>query len=526
MKIHNKYLPILLFGAIAIGVLLGSVLDFPIPKANFSQKNHKAKLNRLIDFIDNEYVDDVNTDSIVDLTVTNILGKLDPHSVYVPPSDQVAVAESMQGNFVGIGVSFYMYKDSVAVIQPVANSPSAKAGIKSGDRILYANNYKLFGRKLPTDTLFSKLKGEEGSQVELTIYRKSENKKFKIKLNRDIVPLKSVDVSVLLNPTLGYIKINRFAETTYDEFKQGLQKLQKQGAKNLVIDLRENGGGYLETAVAIADELLKDKEIIVVTKNKNKKVDKTIATAGGSFETGKVALLIDENSASASEILAGAIQDNDRGLIVGRRSFGKGLVQREMNFDDGSAVRLTIARYYTPSGRCIQKNYKKGESETYFNEAEKRFAAGELYNKDSIKIADTLKFKTKKGKIVFGGGGIVPDVFVPIETEKGQHGLLYLLQSGIVGHFVFEQIDAKRNDFKNLNFNQLVAKVDNSDLYFYNFEKFLLKNDVDLKLSKNKTIVKRYLSAEFARQLFDEQKYYEIILKDDAMIKAVLGKGF
>jgi carboxyl-terminal processing protease len=526
MKTQNKYLPIILFGAVALGVLLGSILDFPIPNARFAQKNYKSKLNRLIDFIDNEYVDSVNTDSIVDLTVTNILDKLDPHSVYVPPSDQVAVAESMQGNFVGIGVSFYMYKDTVAVIQPVANSPSAKAGIKSGDRILYANNYKLFGRKLPTDTLFSKLKGEEGSKVQLTIYRKSEKKKFKVTINRDVVPLKSVDISLLLKPSLGYIKINRFAETTYDEFMAGLQKLQKQGAKNLVIDLRENGGGYLETAVAIADELLKEKEIIVVTKNKNKKIDKTIGKTGGIFETGKVAILIDENSASASEILAGAIQDNDRGLIVGRRSFGKGLVQRQMDFDDGSAVRLTIARYYTPSGRSIQKPYTKGQSDTYFSEFEKRFEAGELYNKDSIKIADTLKFKTKKGRIVFGGGGIVPDFFVPIETEKGQEGLLYLLQSGVVGHFVFEQIDANRNDFKNLNLNQLISKIDKTDLYFNNFESFLLKNDVDLNLSKNKTIVKRYLSAEFARQLFEEQKYYEIILKEDVMVKAVLDKGF
>jgi carboxyl-terminal processing protease len=526
MKTENKYQPFLIFGVLAIGVLLGSVLDFPTPKAKFAQKNYKSKLNRLIDFIDNEYVDDVNTDSIVDLTVTNILDKLDPHSVYVPPSDQAAVAESMQGNFVGIGVSFYIYKDSVVVIQPVADSPSEKAGIKAGDRILYANNYKLFGRKLSSDTLYSKLKGEEGSQVELTIYRKSENKKFKLKLIRDIVPLKSVDVSLLLNKSLGYIKINRFAETTYDEFKSGLLKIQKQGAKNLIIDLRQNGGGYLETAVAIADELLKDKDIIVVTKNKNKNEDKTIATSGGIFETGKVAILIDENSASASEIMAGAIQDNDRGIIVGRRSFGKGLVQRQMNFDDGSAVRLTIARYYTPSGRSIQKNYNKGDNDTYFHESEKRFIEGELYNKDSIKIADTLKFKTKNGKIVFGGGGIVPDIFVPIETEKGQEGIIYLLQSGIIGNFVFEQIDSKRYAFKNLNLNQLVAKVDNTDYYFENFEKFMLKNEVDLNLSKNKAIVKKYLKAEFARQLFDELKYFEIVLKDDPMIKTVLDKVF
>lgn len=522
MNKNNFYLPILLFFTLAVGVLLGGYLNFPIEKPLFSKNNSKNKLYKIIDFIDNEYVDKVNTDSIVNLTVNDILSKLDPHSVYIPPSEQTSVAESMKGNFVGIGVNFYMYKDTVAVIKPLENGPSVKAGIKAGDRILYANKYQLFGRKLPTDSLFAKLKGEEGSEIELTIFRKSENKNLKIKLKRNVVPIKSVDIAVMINPTTGYIKINRFAETTYDEFKSGLQKLQKQGAKSLILDVRENGGGYMEMAAKIADEFLKENQLIVFLKNRKGRIDKTYATEKGSFETGKVTVLIDENSASASEILAGAIQDNDRGIIVGRRSFGKGLVQREMNFDDGSAVRLTIARYYTPTGRSIQKTYKKG-NEAYFNEFNTRFNNGELYEKDSIKIADTLKFKTPKGKIVYGGGGIVPDVFVPIEGKHGEESIVYVMeQSGIVGHFAFEQLDKSRNTFKGLTFAQFLNKMDKTDLHFNNFQKYLYDNGANLNLSKSKPLVKRYIAAEFARQLFDEQKYYEIILKEDAMIKAVL----
>ena len=445
----------LLFFTLAIGVVLGGFLNFPIARPMIHKSDYKNKLNRLLDFIDSEYVDKVNTDSIVGLTVTNILAQLDPHSVYVPPSEQTDLAESMKGDFVGIGINFYMYKDTVAVVKLIENGPSAKAGIKAGDRILYAGNTKLFGRKLPSDSLFSKLKGEKGSEVALMIYRKSENRKLKIKIQREVVPIKSVDVALMVNATTGYIKINRFAETTYDEFKLGLTKLKKEGATSMIIDVRENGGGYMEMAAQIADEFLKDKQLIVFIKNREGKIDKTFATAKGSFENGKVAILIDENSASASEILAGAIQDNDRGIIVGRRSFGKGLVQREMNFDDGSAVRLTIARYYTPTGRSIQKPYVKGKEQDYFNEFDTRFQNGELYKKDSIKIADTLKFKTPKGKIVYGGGGIVPDVFVSFEGIKGEESVVYIMeQSGIVGHFVFEQLDQYRKEFKGLTFEK------------------------------------------------------------------------
>jgi carboxyl-terminal processing protease len=521
MKYDTKYLPILIGGIFALGIFVGSLSNVSQTHGFLVKNNTKEKLDKLIDFIDSEYVDDVNTDSIVNLTVDNILGHLDPHSVYIPPSEQAGIAETMKGDFVGIGINFYMYNDSVAVINPVKNGPSAKAGIKAGDRILYANKTKLFGRKLPNDSLFAALKGEAGSQIELTVYRKSERKKMKLTIKRDVIPLKSVDVALLLNKTTGFIKINRFAETTFDEFKTGLANLKKQGIKSLVIDVRDNGGGYMEEAIAIADEFLKDKELIVFTKSKNGVIEKTFATKQGSFESGNVYVLINENSASASEILAGAIQDNDRGTIIGRRSFGKGLVQREMDFNDGSAVRLTIARYYTPTGRSIQKPYAKGNKE-YFKESDSRFLHGELYKKDSIKVVDSLKFKTKKGKIVYGGGGIVPDVFVPLEAEHGAENVSYLLQSGIVGHFVFEELDKNRNVFANLTFEQFKEKVNADDLYFNDFQKYLSQNGLVVNLSNYKKLVKRYVNAEFARQLYGDKCYYGMVLKEDAMVKEVL----
>ena len=521
MKVKPIYSIILVFAALVIGFFLGEMLNFTKEIIHFQGNSHKNKLNELIDFIDNEYVDSVNTDSIVNLAIDNILQKLDPHSIYVPPSEQNQIAESMKGDFVGIGVNFFMYNDTVAVVKPLPGGPSEKAGVLPGDRILFANKTKLFGRKLPNDSLYSVLKGDVGSNVNLLIYRKSLHKKITIQLKRDVVAIKSVDIAMMLNTNTGYIKINRFAEKTYDEFLSGITKLKNQGAKSLVIDVRENGGGYLEKAIEIIDELLKDKQLIVFTKNKKGKIDKTYATKKGIFETGKLIVLIDENSASASEILAGAIQDNDRGIIIGRRSFGKGLVQREMNFDDGSAVRLTVARYYTPTGRSIQKPYKNGNEE-YEKEFDKRIESGELYRKDSINVNDTLKYKTKKGKIVYGGGGIVPDVFVPLEAEHGEEAIAYLLQSGLVSFFVFEQLDSHRNEFKGITYSEFVSKMEKTDLYFNNFENYLIKNGLDLKLKDNKVLIKKDILAEFANQLFGEQKYYDIILKDDAMIKAAL----
>lgn len=524
MNIKKIYLPIVVCSALAIGLLMGSFLNFPAEKRGMISSSHKSKLNKLMDFIESEYIDDVNTDSIVDLTVNSILEKLDPHSVYIAKSEMQEVAQSMEGKFVGIGVNFYMYKDSVAVIRQIPGGPAEKAGIRAGDRILFANNDKLYGKKLPNDTLFSKLKGAEGSKVALTIFRKSENKKFKVAVTRDVVPIKSVDAAVMANSNTGYIKINRFAETTYDEFHTALAGLKKQGATQLLIDLRDNGGGYLEKAVEIADDLLKDKQLIVKTRNKKNREDNTYATSEGIFESGNLYILINENSASASEILAGAIQDNDRGTIVGRRSYGKGLVQREMPLGDGSAVRLTVARYYTPSGRSIQRSYAKG-GDDYFNDFEKRFESGELYAADSIKIADTLKFKTTKGRIVYGGGGIMPDVFVPLEGEHGDEAVNLIMQSGIVSYFIFEELDKDRASYKSLSPTELSGKITGTDKYYRDFQAYLSKSSLVFKLDKHKEKIKRFLAAEFASQLFGEKEYFKMVLKEDNMVKAVLEKS-
>ncbi|MBF01896.1 MAG: peptidase S41 [Flavobacterium sp.] len=520
MKTNKIYFPIIIAMAVAIGLLLGNYLN-SFQDSDFLSKNtRKNKLNKLIDFIDREYVDDINTDSIVDLTVNGILENLDPHSVYISKKDLKSVTENMKGDFVGIGVNFYVYKDTVAVIKPIHNGPSERAGIKAGDRILFADNYQLFDKKIQNDSLFSKLKGEKGSTVLITVFRKTTNEKLKIKVKRDVIPIKSVDIALKVNAEIGYIKINRFAETTYDEFHKALLSLKRQGIQDLVIDLRDNGGGYLEMAVAIADELLKDKELIVKTKNKKGSEDETFATSKGDFEKGKVYVLINENSASASEILAGAIQDNDRGTIVGRRSFGKGLVQREMPLGDGSAVRLTIARYFTPSGRSIQKPYDD-KADGYFNEFEKRFQSGELYEADSIKVADSLKFKTKRGRIVYGGGGITPDVFVPFEAKHGEEATLMIMQSGVVSYFVFEQLDKKRTFFNTLDFKKLKAEVIEKDDYLEAFKQYVSDSGIILNFS-DKEKIKKYLYAEFVKQLFDDNSYYEILLSEDAMIKKVL----
>lgn len=520
---NKVYFPVVLAVAVAIGILMGSKLSSPSDTTFFTKNTNKNKLNKLIDLIEKDYVDTINTDSIVDLTVNGILSQLDPHSVYIPKKEIAGIEQSMRGDFVGIGINFYMYNDSLAVIKPIPFGPSEKAGIKAGDRILFADKLQLYNKKLETDSLFSILKGEEGSNVKLTIYRKSENRKFAVNLKRDVIPIKSVDIAIMVDATVGYIKINRFAETTYDEFLKGLTQLKVDGAKEVILDLRDNGGGYLESAVAIADEFLKKNELIVKTKNKKEKIESTLATDKGIFENGKVTILINENSASASEILAGAIQDNDRGTIVGRRSFGKGLVQREMPLGDGSAIRLTVARYYTPSGRSIQKPYDdKGQN--YFNEFEKRFESGELYEKDKAKIADSLKFKTKNGRIVYGGGGIIPDVFVPFEGKHGEEGTTLLMQSGLVNYFVFEQLDQNRKKFENITTEALEKEIKSSDRYYTNFKNYLSKSGLFFNLGSQKESVIYYLHAEFVRQLFDETAYFKLVLKEDEMIKKALNK--
>ncbi len=511
------YLPLLLAIAIAFGIFLGSSLNYPKKTLTFfGGTPQEKKIKRLIDFIHYEYVDDVNTDSLLDGTIKNMLGKLDPHSVYIPAKEQERVAETMNGKFVGIGIQFRMYKDSLTVVKVLENGPSKKAGIEAGDRILIANNDTLYGKNLESSYILKTLKGEPDTKVDLQVYRKSVNRNLPFTITRGDVPIESVDAFYMLSDDLGYIKINKFAATTYDEFKVALDDLLKQGMKKLVLDLRNNPGGYMQVATQIADEFLEDGKLIVFTKNKGKKIDRTFATSKGDFEDGHVFVLQNGASASASEIVAGALQDNDQGTIVGRRSFGKGLVQQEMSLGDGSAVRLTVSRYYTPTGRSIQKPYDHKGNEDYYNEYEGRYNHGELYSADSIKVNDTLKYITPKGKVVYGGGGIVPDVFVAIDTTR----YFDVRHYRALNDFVFDYTDNHRDDFKGITLDAFIADFDPGNKIWNAY----LENVPDeLRTIQDfeKINIENYLKALMAQQLFDINAFYRIINEDDIIIKKV-----
>lgn len=515
------YLPLWVGLAIASGVLIGSKLNFnDNTQKIFATNSKKDKLNRLIDYIDYEYVDDVNTDSIVDVTVNGILENLDPHSVYIPKKDYAHNADDMRGAFIGIGVSFYIYKDSIAVIRPITGGPAEIAGIKSGDRIIYADGKKLFGELVDRDSISNYLKGANNSKVSLQIYRPSQKKKMNVKLRRKQVPLVSVDASYKLTDDLGYIKLNRFSETTYTEFKSALDNLMKQGISRLVLDLRNNPGGYISTAERVVDEFLENNKLVLITKNKSGEINNTFATRRGEFEHGKLYVLINENSASASEIVAGALQDNDKGTIIGRRSFGKGLVQREMSLGDGSAVRLTIARYYTPTGRSIQRPYKGNDS--YFKDYEKRYRDGELIHADSIKVADSLKFVTPKGKVVYGGGGIIPDVFVPKDTSMENETIQYVSRSGFMSYFIFEYLEKNRNMFTGMDFNTFRSQFQVDGTIIKDFLEYAQFESANIDLSNYTEELKKTLKANIAQQLFGPYEYEIILNESDPIILKVL----
>lgn len=504
--------------ACAFGVYLGSVLDFSDTSPGlFSANSQKEKLARLIDYIEYEYVDEVNTDSIVDVAINEILSNLDPHSVYIPEEEYAFINQNMQGDYVGIGVKFYKINDTIAVISPISKGPSEKVGIKAGDKILYANGIPLFNNSLSQDSLISILKGPVGSEVDLKIYRNGKEKLLDFTVERNVVSLKSVVASYKLCDHLGYIKIDRFAETTSEEFHTALKNLLQKGATKLVLDLRNNGGGYLQEAVEIVDEFLPKGKLILFTKNKSGNIQKTFATNEGIFEHGKLLVLINENSASASEIVAGALQDNDVGTIVGRRSFGKGLVQKEMKLGDGSAVRLTVARYYTPTGRSIQRPYENG-TEAYFNEYLKRYKNGELVHADSIEVNDSLKFVTPGGNIVYGGGGIIPDVFVPKDINYGKEHLDYMLQVGAMDRFVFAQLEKDRKYYNQLSFSQFKAEVKIDEQMIDAFQEYLRQFNIDLRFGNYRQVLKKYLKATMAQQLFGSNRSHKILNHHDAMI--------
>lgn len=525
-KKFNYIWPTIIAMALAIGIFIGGKLHFSDgPEKLFGTNSKKDKLNRLIDFIDYEYVDDIDTDSIVDVTVNNILDKLDPHSVYIPKDEMKQVAESMKGDFVGIGIRFYRVEDTITVMRTVENGPSYLHGIQAGDRLLMADKDTLYGKGKDDDLIVSRLKGKKGTPVKLKIYRKKTDSIFTVTLTRDRVPLKSVDAYYMLTEDMGYIKVNRFAESTYKEFKVALRYLQRKGARKLTLDLRDNPGGYLGIAEKMADEFLQDKKLILFTKNKKGEVKKTFATKKGSFEDKPVYVLINERSASASEIIAGALQDNDIGTIVGRRSFGKGLVQREMELGDGSAVRLTVSRYYTPTGRSIQKSYKNGHKD-YYQKFTDRYRNGELISVDSIKVADSLKFTTPKGKVVYGGGGIIPDIFVPIETNGKE--LLESIENvyGYFSRFIFSHLEEDRNRYSQYTEEEFLAEFRADDILFEKFINFLEQRVVLKPLNLHyydlEDKIKLTLKATLAEQLFTPNLQAKIKSADDAMLQKIM----
>lgn len=518
----KKYLPIWLGVALAIGVFVGSKLNFQdTNKKIFATNSKKDKLNRLIDYIDYEYVDEVNTDSIVDVTVNGILENLDPHSVYIPVSEYENNADDMRGNFVGIGVSFYVYKDSIAVIRAIEGGSAENAGIKGGDRILFADGKKLFGENLHRDSISKFLKGEINSKVGLKIHRKGEKELLNVTVKRKRIPIISVDASYLIKEGLGYIKINRFSESTYAEFKEALDKLMNEDIKSLVLDLRDNPGGYISTAERVLDEFLEDERLMLITRNKVGDESKSYATRKGDFEEGKLYVLINENSASASEIVAGALQDNDKGTIIGRRSFGKGLVQREMALGDGSAVRLTIARYYTPTGRSIQRPYGEGNG-NYYNDYENRYRNGELLSVDSIKVADSLRYVTPKGKIVYGGGGIIPDVFIPKDTSIENETLRYVDRNGFMSYFIFEHLEKNRAEFEGIGFDDFRMNYEVTDALADEFITYSRLQEAQIDLNGYKAELKQALKANIAQQIFGPNEYELLLNSNDSMLKKVL----
>lgn len=529
-KKHNAFLPIILSLVLVIGIWIGYFLTKRTSSGNVTATQYHSsspneKINSLLDFIEYQYVDTINKKELVEKTVTSMLESLDPHSSYIPASEFDEVNEPLEGNFDGIGVEFNIIKDTIRVVNPIEGGPSEKIGIRAGDKFIKVDGKTVAGVKITNKDVFSKLRGKSGSVVTVTVMRTGIAKQLEFKITRDAIPLYSLDASYMLSSDIGYIKISKFAATTYQEYLKAFNTLTKQGMKKLVLDLRGNPGGYLNAAVDISDEFLSKGLQIVYTQGKAnpKKVYK--ATEHGSFENGKLTILIDEGSASASEIVAGAVQDNDRGTIIGRRSFGKGLVQDQMQLPDGSAIRLTIARYYTPTGRCIQKPYSDNKSE-YYSEEYDRYSSGELLNEDSVKLDKKQQFKTPEGKIVYGGGGIMPDVFVPLDTAKTNSFLNKTFYAGALNTFAFEYADRNREKLKQFgNAKNYIAKFEVTQLILDEFYAYCDKQNLKLgSVNKDKAsqALKPYLKAFIGRDVFDKDAYYPILNQNDKSIQKAI----
>lgn len=494
----------------------------------FGQTMATHKLGTFMQIVEQTYVDTVNSNILVEEAINAMLTDLDPHSVYISKKDLQKMNEPLEGKFEGVGIQFNILKDTILVVSPIAGGPSEKLGIMSGDKIVKIDGEVVAGVGYKNKDVMNSLRGEKGTKVLVSIFRRGEDELLDFEITRDKIPIFSVDAAYMINDETGYIKVNRFAAKTVEEFKAGLDSLQDKGMENLVLDLRGNSGGYLNTAIKLADEFLDDGKLIVYTQGRTSPKQMTNATKRGNFEKGKLVVLIDEGSASASEIVSGAIQDWDRGLVIGRRSFGKGLVQKPFQLPDGSAVRLTISRYYTPSGRCIQRPYEDGDKKSYYrDDMESRAESGEFYSADSIRIDENLKFETSNGRIVYGGGGIIPDIFVPLDTLSGSKYFSKLIRKGVFYEYVLTLMDNKRKEFEALYPNMKTFKRNfevndelMEDLYAFAEKKKVERVNEDIEISKDR--MEHVMAAQIARSLFGTGAYYEIINQwDPTTLKAL-----
>ncbi|AXE19710.1 peptidase S41 [Runella rosea] len=525
-------LPILLSITLAAGVFLGATF-FGGSKGITDVARGYTKFKEVLQLIDNNYVDTVNTDELVDYSITKMLEKLDPHTYYFNPKDAVAARSQLESGFDGIGIEFNLYKDTVYVVSPLVGGPSEAAGIQSGDKILKVNNEVFTGTKVDNAFIFSKLRGPRGSEVKIEILRRGVPKPLAFQLKRDRIPTYSVDASYMIDKETGYVKVTRFSESTYDEFKNAVSSLKTQGMKKLLLDLRGNPGGYMDRATNMVDELISGDKMIVYTDGKDDRYDRQTRTKNvGMFENGSVVVLIDEGSASASEIVAGALQDHDRALIVGRRSFGKGLVQMPVNLSDGSELRLTISRYFTPSGRSIQKPYTHGDVESYEKDIKNRFSHGELFIADSIKNNPKLQFRTDAGRVVYGGGGITPDVFVPRDTSMMTPYLYELFGKNIVRDYAVRYVGENKKQLEKLTFADYLKTFTPSEADM----EIILRNanNDDIKFNeqeykRSKPYIRTYLKAMIGRYAYQKRdkaglnnEFYQVMSDlDEGYKKAV-----
>lgn len=516
------WIPIVIALSLIGGIWLG--LHF---STKVSHTSGQRKLDNILGLIESDYVDEVDIDSIIELTIPKLMANLDPHSTYIPASELQAVNEDLDGSFSGIGVSFTMLTDTVTINEVIPGGPSEKVGIMPGDRVITINDSLVAGQGIVNTEIVKMLRGEKGTTVNLGIKRNNSNNLLTFEVTRGDIPVNTVDAAYLINPTTGYVKVNKFGRTTYSEFFTSLVKLKAAGARNFILDLRGNGGGFMEMAIMMANEFLPANSPIVYTRGRNDDDESRVFSDGtGSFIDSELVVLIDEYSASASEIFAGAMQDNDRALIVGRRSFGKGLVQRQTTLPDSSAIRLTVSRYHTPSGRCIQKDYQLGKRGTYEQEILDRYDHGEFYNSDSIKFNKDLQYTTAGGRTVYGGGGIMPDFFVPNDTAGISSYYINVLNAGLLQRFAFEYSDRYRERLSAAkNVNEILALLPPDDELLQLFVSYAAQNGIPARwyyINISQGLIVNYLKALIASDIIGRQAYYEVANTiDPAFIQAV-----